>query len=108
MTEDSMIARMRSGNGVCSWMGLIRISPAPSVRMMPSAAASNGLQRLSAARMLEKRKKTWQDALEMLMAPAIAILQSPQRMDWMARWTAVKDEEVSDCTIIEGPRRSKV
>ena len=89
---------------------LSTITPQPSPRTKPSAAASNVLQRPSGASMphLRERAPSRRATASTLTPPASARSHSPARRLWQARCTATSDDEQAVSTATLGPRRPRM
>ena len=98
---------MRSPSASASESRFSTITPHPSARTIPSARASNTLQRPSAekSRIFEATIMPSGERIT-LTPPARARSLSPARRLWQARCTATSDDEHAVSVVRLGPRRS--
>ncbi len=83
--------------------------PAPSAKLVPSAASENALQRPSAARPRSRAKSTKRSGVASTVAPpASAMSHSRRRSASAARCTATSDDEQAVSTVTAGPSRPRV
>jgi hypothetical protein len=81
---------------------------APSDQAVPSAAAANGLHRPSGASARWRENSTYSDGVAITVAPpASAIVHSPRRSAFAARWIATSDDEQAVSTVTAGPSRPR-